>query len=162
MEIIGTVSKLKDVYLTLKGILIALAAVKCILIFQQQQDKEQPMSVAMDKCTRVVKAVAIGILSTDIVQTLQKYWTRTSGSGTRFFEHLVSGFNLLIEDVKGTLILLDASLTAFFIIKNLMMASKSEDDEKTMYKRKAAKNLVVGIGILGVYALVVTILNYFA
>lgn len=161
MEIVGTVSKLTDVYLTLKGVLIALAAVKCLLIFQSQQDNEQPLSVALNKCTRVLKAATIGILSTDFIQIFQKYWSRASGSGTRFFEQLVSGFNLFIVDIQGTLIFLDVSLTSFFVIKNFLLAGKSEDEEKTMYRKKIIKSLVVGIAILCGYGVVVTILNYF-
>lgn len=160
MEVVGTVSKLQDVYLTLKGVVIVCAAVKCMLIFKGQQDNDQPISVAFEKCKRVLAASAIGILSTDFIQIFQKYWGRTSGNGTRFVEHLVGGFNLFMNDIKGTLILLDAAFTVFYIAKNIMTAMGAGEDRATHLK-KAGKNLAVGIAILGAYGLILAIFNYF-
>lgn len=160
MAVIGTVSKLTDVYLTLKGVVIGCAAVKCMLIFKSQQDNDQPVSAAFDKCKRVLTASAIGILATDFIQIFQKYWGLTSGDGTRFFEHMVGGFNLFVNDIETTLILLDAVFTTFYIVKNIMTAMGAGEDRAT-YLKKAGKNLAIGIAILVVYGLVVTILNYF-
>ncbi len=155
-----TAGILNDVYLTLKGVAIAMAAVKCILILSSRQDDDQPLSLAITKCKRVVKGVAIGILATDLVKIFQKYWSRTSGTSTRFWEHIVGGLNLLLEELRLTIILIDTSLTIFYIIKNLLLAMKSGED-KAMFYKKVGTNLVVGIGVLCGYWLIITILNYF-
>lgn len=161
MEVTGTIKALTDIYTTLKGVLIILAAVKCMLILNKRQDDDQPLELALNKCGTVIKATAIGILITDFIQIFKRYWGRANGIGTNFIQYYVSGLEVFVGEVRGTIILLDITLTAFFVAKNLMLAMKADETEKIIYRKKAGKNITVGIVILCTYGLVTLIFNYF-
>lgn len=161
MEVIGTVTALNTVYNTLKSVVVLLTVVKCMLILNKRQDDDQPLSVALTKCGTVIKAAAIGILMTDFVQIFRKYWGRATGNSTDFVGYFVSGLEVFVEEIRVTLLLLDATLTAFFVVKNLILMMKSDVEDKPMYKKKAIKNFGIGIAILCAYGLITLIFKYF-
>lgn len=139
----------------LKTLIISGVVLRVIGILSKCQSKELTFQEGIVKAKKVVKAGVIAILLPSIIPLINRLYMSQLDEA-----HPTVHIVRLIDDVIGSILILEPLIVAYKVIGELM-AIKTSDDGKEEHISNAKNTVFVGIVIICVTAVIKTIFSYY-
>lgn len=142
----------------LSGVIAAGVTVRVILIFQNGRNADKSLTEIMQKAKRVIYAGIIGIslMSSNFISN--EFYILKSADSVNDISPVIIQF---LRSVRDTIMAIAGGITAWHFTKELILYQFGEEDEKTVHKKGAKKQLVIGVFIICIGGIVTAVLNYF-
>lgn len=151
---------------TIRNILTIIAALgiilRCIVILAHARSEEQPITVALEQCKKVIIAGIIIIFIPEFIEILQSFMPKDAGRIGRLDKSPVfSGLKKLISVSIDLFASCSAMFTVWGIIKEGYAWQTAADEQKTAHVIKIKKIIIIGILVLSASAIISIIFGYF-